>query len=73
MTTSEVIMEHIHSLPASSQEEVLDFVEFLKSRTGQKKDSLYHSSWQDFSLNSAMQGMEEETSPYVVADIKETP
>jgi len=66
-------MEHIHSLPASSQKEVLDFVEFLQSKAGQKKDSRYESSWQDFSLNSAMQGMEEETSPYVVADIKETP
>ncbi len=71
MTTAEVIIEQIHSLPVASQREVLDFVEFLQSKAGSKKENLTDSSWHNFSLNSAMQGMEEEPSPYTVADIKE--
>ncbi len=71
MTTEESIIEQIHSLPASSKKEVLHFIQFLKSKRDSDKSNLSDSEWQDFSLNSAMQGMEEETSPYTVADIKE--
>ncbi len=71
MTTEETLIEQIHSLPKTSKKEVLHFVQFLKSKTDSKKNTLYDSEWQDFSLNSAMQGMEEEATPYTVTDIKE--
>ncbi len=72
MTMEETIIEQIHFLPAASQKEVLRFVQFLQSKEDPAEENLYDSAWQDFSLNSAMRGMEEEPSPYTAADIKES-
>lgn len=54
-------------MPESKQLEVLDFVEYLRSRA-EKKENI---EWNDLSLSSAMQGMEDEKSPYSINDIKE--
>jgi len=64
MTTLEKIVQHLETMPESAQTEVLDFVEYLKS----KDDG---SRWTQFSLDSAMRGIAEEPSPYEVSDIKE--
>jgi hypothetical protein len=51
---------------------VLDFVEFLQSRhkglTAREDDV----AWSEFSLASAMRGMEDEETAYTLADLKES-
>ncbi len=69
MSTAEAILQHLKSLPDSAQREVLDFVQFLESRFTEREESLM---WSDFSLTSAMQGMEDEETLYSLADIKES-
>lgn len=68
MTTFEKIIEKLKTMPESVQAEVLDFVEYLKSK-GEKASEGYQ--WEQFSLDSAMRGIAEEPSPYEVQDIKE--
>jgi hypothetical protein len=68
MDIVERIIEELKSIPQSAQAEVLDFVEYLKSKQRQKEED---SEWLQFSLNSAMRGIEEEPSPYGIKDIKE--
>ncbi|MCL4322099.1 MAG: DUF2281 domain-containing protein [Deltaproteobacteria bacterium] len=65
MNLSEKIIEKVKSLPESKQAEVLDFIEFLHYRTSP-------TEWADFSLSSAMRGMENENSLYSLNDIKES-
>ena len=65
MTTLEKIVENLRTMPESAQTEVLDFVEYLKSKGDDYQ-------WGKFSLDSAMRGIAEEPSPYEVQDIKET-
>jgi hypothetical protein len=62
------ILEQVKSMPELDQTEVLDFVEYLKSKKGRKEED---SEWSRFSLDSAMKGIEEEPSPYGIQDIKE--
>lgn len=68
MNLSEKILATAASLPESKQQEVLDFVEYLKLKT-EKEES---SNWNRFSIASAMMGMENEDSNYAVSDLKET-
>lgn len=73
MTIVQSINRCVQVLPDEAQREVLDFVEFLRSRTdpcgvGRENDR----TWRDFSLASAMRGMEDEVSPYTTADLKES-
>lgn len=68
MTIAEEILEHLKTLPESSQTEVLDFIEYLKSKEDRKSEE---NEWTQFSLESAMRGIKEEHSPYQVEDIKE--
>ena len=72
MTTAQVISQSVQSLPALAQREVLDFVEFLRSRTGPDAVRENDTAWYDFSLGSAMRGMEEEITLYSAADLKES-
>ena len=68
MTTLEKIVESLKTMPKSVHSEVLDYVEYLKF----KKDTGGETyKWEEFSLDSAMQGIAEEPSPYGVQDIKE--
>jgi len=55
-------------MPELDQTEVLDFVEYLKSKKGRKEED---PEWSRFSLESAMRGIQEEPSPYGIEDIKE--
>jgi hypothetical protein len=65
MSLEEKIIRHIQALPESKKAEVLDFVEYLRSKTEEK-------DWSEFSLISAMSGMENEVSPYSLEDIEES-
>jgi hypothetical protein len=69
MTVTEQIIEHVKELPETMQSEILDFIEFLETKTeisGKEK-----VEWSDFSLSQAMRGMESESSPYSLSDVKE--
>ena len=72
MTTAQAIAQHVEALPEAAQREVLDFVEFLESRTKPRLVRDADADWSAFSLASAMRGMEHEPSPYTVADVKES-
>ena len=71
-STINAIITLLDSLPCNAQSEVLDFVEFLKIRQMQQEVNRAEDKiWSDFSLLSAMKGMEEEESTYTSADIIE--
>ena len=68
MTLLEKILEKLRAMPESSQAEVLNFVEYLKSK--EKKES-ENEQWAEFSLDSAMRGIAEEPALYEIQDVKE--
>ncbi len=68
MNVAKRILKGILALPEAKQVEVLDFVEYLRSRQALTEDK----EWADVSLASAMRGMEDETTQYTVEDIRET-
>jgi hypothetical protein len=72
MTTVQAIAQHIEALPADARREVLDFVEFLEFRARPSSRDEGDAAWSLFSLASAVRGMEDESSPYTTADLKET-
>lgn len=65
MNIDEKIIRRIQELPESKKAEVLDFVEYLRNKTEER-------DWSEFSLSSAMSGMENEVAPYSLEDIKES-
>jgi hypothetical protein len=65
MSLEEKLIQHIHELPESKKAEVLDYVEYLRHKIEER-------DWPDFSLSSAMRGMESEISPYSLEDLKES-
>ena len=67
MTLSEKISHEVQALPEAIQREVLDFVEFLKTRRAHAEDQ----AWSEFSLAQAMRGMEGEPDLYSTADLNE--
>lgn len=73
MTLAEKIFSHIENLPETYQAEVLDFVEFLESKSkklgdGEDED---RAPWSQFSLSQAMQGMEDDDELYSLDDLVE--
>lgn len=73
MSITESIQHHVQMLPDTLQQEVLDFVKFLlfkhEQETTPEQDDL---EWSNFSLASAMRGMEDEDTPvYTADDLKE--
>ena len=69
MTTQEMILERLKSLPAPAQREVLKFVDYLRGK-GDVDGENEH--WSRFSLTSAMDGMEDEPPLYSRSDLKES-
>ena len=65
MSLEDKIIQQIHDLPENKKAEVLDFVEYLKTKSEEK-------DWSDLSLSSAMRGMENEVTPYSLDDLKES-
>ena len=68
MSLAETIIKDVQALSESKQVEVLDFVQYLRSR--EEKQEI--KDWADFSLSSAIRGMEDEQAPYSLNDIKES-
>ncbi len=65
MSLEDRIIKEIQDLPDSKKAEVLDFVEYLKTKAEDK-------DWCAFSLSLAMRDMEDESSPYSLGDLKES-
>jgi hypothetical protein len=68
MTTLEKIVESLKTMPESSQTDVLDYVEYLKSK---EEGGGNGYRWTQFSVEPAMRGIAEEPTPYELEDIKE--
>jgi hypothetical protein len=66
MNLAEKILENVKMLSEDKQREVLDFAEYLRARTEQQEKE----EWSEFSLRSAMSGIEED-SIYDLDDLKE--
>lgn len=70
MSTVEKIASQARELPEQLQNEVLDFVEFLKSKS-RIDDENEDRGWNEFSLAQAMRGLEDEDFPEITeADVK---
>lgn len=67
MNLSERILATVVSLPESKQVEVLDFVEYLKLKMEKEENS----EWHNFSIATAMRGMENEDADYSLTDLRE--
>ena len=65
MSLEDRIIKEIQDLPESKKAEVLNFVEYLKTKAEDK-------DWSIFSLSSAMRDMEDEDSPYSLGDLQES-
>jgi len=72
MTTEEAIIERLRFLPDAALREVLDFAEFLATRTQEREAREEETQWSDLSLDSAMRGMDDEPEIYTRADLKES-
>jgi len=71
MQVTEKIQKHVQKLPKTFQAEVLDFVEYLLSKSEREVTRKDELDWSTFSLASAMRGMEDEDIPtYTEADLK---
>ncbi len=71
MLVTEKIHKNVQRLPEIFQAEVLDFVEYLLTKSERDAVRQDELGWSDFSLSSAMRGMEEEDTPsYTVDDLK---
>lgn len=74
MNVAEKIDKQVRRLPEQTQVEVLDFVEYLLTKTErvQAREREKDQEWTRLSLASAMRGMEEETEPeYTEGDLEE--
>ena len=71
MLVAEKIHKNVQRLPEIFQAEVLDFVEYLLTKSERDAIRQDELEWSDFSLGSAMRGMEEEDTPlYTIDDLK---
>ncbi len=68
MGFEETILKHLKDLPEPEKAEVLNFIEYLQTKTEKKE----RSDWTTFSLSSAMRDMVAEDSPYSLDDLKES-
>lgn len=59
MLLAEKIQQNVQQLPAAVQAEVLDFIEYLLTKTEQREEK----EWSGLSLAVAMRGLETEESP----------
>ena len=71
MTTAEMVAQRVKVLPETVQAEVLDFVGYLESKIETARRREEDADWSAFSIVQAMRGMEDEPSPYSMADLRE--
>ncbi len=60
MNIVEQIRQKSSQLPEHLQREVLDYIEFVLAKRAEREQRQMDSAWSDFSLASAMRGMEDE-------------
>ncbi len=71
MAVADKIQRYMRRLPAASQAEVLDFVEYLLNKAEREAGRQEERDWSSLSLTSAMRGMEDEDAPtYTASDLK---
>ena len=71
MLVTRKIHENVQKLPVAFQTEVLDFVEYLLMKSEREVVQENELNWSNFSLASAMRGMEDEDTPiYTMDDLK---
>jgi|AntAceMinimDraft_9_1070365.scaffolds.fasta_scaffold103399_1 hypothetical protein len=68
MSLTDKIIENVSALPESKQMQLLDFAEYLRTKAEKNE----RKEWADFSLATAMRGIEEEKISYSMHDLKET-
>ena len=68
MSLTETIINDLQALSESKQVEVLDFVQYLRSKAEKQEIK----DWADLSLSTAMRGMEDEQALHSLHDIKES-
>ncbi len=67
----EKIQERVKALPPSLQREVLDFIEYLLSKTERDIMERERAEWTTLSLELALRDMENEVTPeYTYDDVK---
>ncbi|MFB6272661.1 MAG: DUF2281 domain-containing protein [Salinibacter sp.] len=72
MNVAEKITKQVQRLPEQTQAEVLNFVEYLLTKTEQKSAQKEEQDWTRLSLASAMRGIEKDSEPeYTEADLEE--
>ena len=67
MSLAEKVIEKIKSLPEDKQTEILHFIDFISKKVKEEE----RKQWSEFSLTSAMRGLETEDTLYSLEDIKE--
>jgi len=72
MNVTEQITHEVKTLSLEAQQEVLDFVAFLRTRLETRQSRKDDIQWSEFSIGNALRGMEQEAVPeYSEADLKE--
>ena len=66
MNLADKISQKVQALPAEKQAEILDFVDFLEKKLTRAEEQ----AWSEFSLASAMRGLEDEEDLYSADDLR---
>jgi len=72
MSVTDQIIYRLNQLSEIEQSEVLDFVDYLQTRGRRRKEKQDITQWTEFSLDSAMQGLEDDPVEYSIEDLQET-
>ena len=72
MSNLELINRKIQKLPEPFQKEVLDFIEFLATKTLRQNTRKEDLEWYNLSLNTAMRNLDDDEFPtYCETDFRE--
>jgi hypothetical protein len=71
MNDKDLILAKLSKLSKEKQEQVINFIDFLSSKSMDMELHNEDLDWSKFSLSQAMMGMEDESSLYSLDDLKE--
>jgi hypothetical protein len=71
MNDKDLILAKLSKLSKEKQEQVINFIDFLSSKSIDMELHNEDLDWSKFSLSQAMMGMEDEVSLYSLDDLKE--
>ena len=72
MSVTEQIIQRLNQLSEIEQSEVLNFVDYLETRGRALKQKQDTKQWAEFSLDSAMRGLEDDPVEYSIDNLQET-